>query len=165
MNFRAGMALLGALLGSVAAFVWWTSRALPETVASHFAQSGAADGFSARADYVATMMVMVVLVPLLPALLPGSLLRGGAGLNIPNRGYWLAPERRDATLSFVRVHGLWLAGALALFLGYVHWLTVLANAQKPPALSSGGFYAGLGLFLGMTAVWVWVLFARFRAPQ
>ena len=164
MNFRAGMALLGALLGSVAAFVWWTSQALPETVASHFALSGEADGFSARADYVATMMEMVVLVPLLPALLPGALLRGGAGLNIPDREYWLASERKDATLAFVRVHGLWLAGALALFLGFVHFLTVEANAQKPPVLSNGGFVAGLVMFLGLTAVWVWLLFARFRRP-
>ena len=161
---RAGLAVLLALLASVAAFVWWTSRALPETVASHFALSGAADGFSPRGDYVTMMIVMVVLVPLLPALLPGALLRGGAGLNIPHREYWLAPGRKDATLAFVRVHGLWLAGALALFLGYVHCLTVEANTRMPPALSSGGLYAGLGMFLGLTAVWVWALFARFRRP-
>ena len=161
---RAGMAVLLALLASVAAFVWWTSRALPETVAAHFALSGAADEFSPRGDYVTTMIAMVVLVPLLPALLPGALLKGGAGLNIPNREYWLQPERREGTLAFVRRHGLWLAGALAVFLGYVHWLTVLANAQKPPALSSGGFYAGLAGFLGAVAVWLWVLFARFRRP-
>lgn len=162
MNFRVKIATLLGLLASVAAFVWWTSRDLPAVVASHFTFSGAADGFMPRGDYVTWTIALVVLVPLLPAVLPGALLKGGAGLNIPNRDYWLAPERKADTLAFVSGHGLWLAGALTLFLGHVHWLTVTANAQKPPVLSNGGFLAGLFVFLAATAVWLGTLFARFR---
>jgi hypothetical protein len=164
MSFRVKITALLGVLASIATFVWWTSRTLPDVVASHFSLSGAADGFSPRGDYVATMIALVVLVPLLPALLPGALLRGGAGLNLPDREYWLAPEQKDATLAYVRTHGLWLAVALSLFLAYVHWLTVEANARKPPVLSRGGFLAGLSVFLALTAGWVTVLFARFRRP-
>lgn len=164
MNLRLGVAALIAVLASVATYVGWTSRDLPPVVASHFSLSGVADGFTPRGAYTATMIAFVVLIPMLPAILPGALARNGAGLNIPHREYWLAPERRAATLAFVRGHGLWLAGALALFLGYAHGLTVHANAQEPPALSPGGIYTGLALFLGGVVAWLGVLFARFRRP-
>ena len=156
--------ILLAFLAAEAAYLWWTAQAMPPVVASHFTFSGKADGFMPRGDYIAWMIALVVGVPLLPAILPGALARSGEGLNIPHREYWLAPERRAATLAFVRGHGLWLATALALFLGYTHGLTVRANAQEPPALSSGGLLAGLAVFLGGLAAWLWVLFARFRRP-
>jgi hypothetical protein len=162
MNLRVGAAALAAVLASVATYVGWTSQDLPPLVASHFSFSGKADGFTPRGAYAATMIAFVILIPLLPAIVPGALAGNGAGLNIPNREYWLAPERRAATLAFVRGHGLWLAGALALFLGYAHGLTVHANSQASPALSPGGLYAGLAVFLGGVAAWLGVLFARFR---
>jgi len=164
MNLRVGMPALAFVLASVAAYVGWTSQELPPVVASHFSFSGVADGFTPRGAYTALMIALVVFIPLVPAILPGALARNGAGLNIPNREFWLAPERRAATLAFMRGHGLWLAGALALFMGYNHGLTVRANALEPPALPSGGFYAGMAIFLGVVAAWLWVLLARFRKP-
>jgi hypothetical protein len=48
---------------------------------------------------VLSFSLLLIGVPLLIAFLPGSLAhRSGTHLNIPNRTYWLAPERRDTTL-------------------------------------------------------------------
>lgn len=165
MNARFGTIAFLSLLFAGATFVWHTSASLPPVVASHFGSNGAADGFMPRDTYVAMMLVIAVGLPLLIAFLPGALAsRGGKNLNIPHREYWLAPERRENTITFLRLHGQWFAAALALFLGHVHWLVVQANMLRPPQLSTFGMVAGLVAFFVFLGSWLVVLFARFRRP-
>ena len=52
-------------LAGAAVFLWWTAGAMPEVVGSHFAAEGVADGFMPRGQYVAIMLAVVLLVPLL----------------------------------------------------------------------------------------------------
>jgi hypothetical protein len=100
------------------------------------------------------MLVLVVGVPLLIGVLPGALARKGAArINIPNRDHWLAPERREDTIRFVRLHVLWFAASVALFLGYVHWLVVQANKLRPPELPTAGITTGLAVFSSFLAAW------------
>ncbi len=163
MNPRRGTLALLLLLLMLAGFVWFTASSLPQVVASHFGASGAANDFMPRGTYVALMLVLIVGVPLLLGLLPAALAgEGGSKLNIPNREYWLAPERRESTVAFVRSHGQWFAAAVALFLSYVHWLVVQANKLQPPALSTAGITTGLVVFFLLLAVWLGILYARFR---
>ena len=82
-------------------------------------------------------------------------------MNIPNREYWLAPQRREATAAYVGRHGKRFAVALALFLTYIHGLVVQANAHHPPVLSQPAVLGGLGVFLVAIALWGWALHARF----
>ena len=153
------------LLAALALFVWKSSAELPPIVASHFTSNGTANGFMPRRIYVAISLLMVVVMPLVVAFLPAAMIRrGGSNLNIPNREYWLAPERREGTVDFIREHGLWFAAAVALFLGYVHWLVVGANALHPPELSAAGMRWGMAVFFVGVGVWMMILFARFRRP-
>ncbi len=163
MNPRFGTIALMLLLIVLAAFVWRSSFALPAVVASHFGSSGAADGYMSRGVYIALVLALIVGVPLLLALLPWSVAgKGGRKLNIPHREFWLAPERCDDTLAFIRVHGLWFAAAVAIFMAYVHWLVLRANELQPPRLSTSGMTAGLLVFFLLLAVWLAALYARFR---
>ena len=158
-----GTPALLLLLFALGAFVWLTAEALPPVVASHFSASGAADGFMPRKTYRAILLALVIGAPLLVAFVPVAVTgEGGANLNIPNREYWLAPERRESTIAFIRGHGRGFAAAVALFLSYVHWLVVQANELRPPALSTTGIIAGLVVFFLALAVWLFVLYARFR---
>ncbi len=151
------------LLALAAGFVWSSSAALPPVVASHFGASGAADGFMARADYLLTMLLTLVGVALLVAFLPFVLpYLGDSGINLPNREYWLAPVRRAQTFAFLRLHGLSFASALVTFLAYVHWLVVQANERQPAQLSTPAIITALAVFLAVLAIWLIVLFARFR---
>lgn len=146
--------------------MWATSAGLPAVVASHFAASGQANGFMPRGMYLGIMLGIGIGAPLLVGLLPGALVKGdGRNLNLPNRDYWLAPERREETIAFLRGHGQWFAAAVALFLAYVHWLVVLANRLQPPMLSSSAISSGLIVFFVALAVWIGVLFYRFRRPR
>lgn len=163
MNQRSGAIALWLLILALAAFTWITSSTLPAFVASHFDFGGAANGFMPRGSYIAVLMVLIVGVPLLIALLPLAVGgTEGANLKIPDRDYRLAPERRDSTLGFVRMHGQWFAAAVALFLAYVHWLVVQANQLRPPMLSTTGVTAGLAVFFAVLTVWLAMLHGRFR---
>jgi hypothetical protein len=86
----------------------------------------------------------------------------GRNLKIAHREYWLAPQRRDATLGFLRSHGQWFAMAVVVFIAYVHVLVVQANALQPPRLATARIVAGLVVLSVFLAVWLWALFARFR---
>ena len=162
---RTGTAALLVLLAVLAAFVWRSSQALPPLVASHFAASGAANSYMSRSVYTIVSILLVVGAPLFVAFLPSLLIgKGERKLNLPNRDYWLAPERREATLSFLRAHGKWFAAALAVFLTYAHWLVVQANALKPPVLAPSAILGGLAVFLAALTAWLVVLYVRFRKP-
>jgi len=154
--------LVGAL-----AFVWLTSRALPDVVASHFVASGIANGFMPRTDYVRLMLLILVIVPVTMAYLPAlSLNSPKARINLPNKEYWLAPIRRGETIRVLHAHMVRAATMLLVFLSYVHWLVVRANMLKPPSLPSGWFIGGLIAFILTMLVWSWLLIARFRKlPQ
>ncbi|MFT3663597.1 hypothetical protein [Piscinibacter sp.] len=163
MKPRGSNTALLLLLMALGAFVWRTSAGLPPVVASHFGADGAADGAMARGSYLVLMLLLVVGLPLLIGWLV-PVVAGGEGrhLNIPNRAYWLAPERRAATLAFVYGHLRWFAAAVALFLAYVHLLVVRANAQQPPQLSFSDITGALLVFFLALAAWMAVLWARLR---
>lgn len=163
MKLRFSTIAFLLLLVVLAAFVWRTSQTLPPIVASHFAASGAANGFMPRGAYTALVVFLVVGAPLLLALVPAAAAgKGAKGLNIPNCEYWLAPERRKATTAFIRAGGQWFAAAVALFLTYVHWLVVRANELRPPVLSTAGIVSALVVFFLALAAWLTVLFWRLR---
>lgn len=160
--WSSAIALL-LLLFVLAAFVWLTSAALPEVVASHFGSSGAANGFMPRDTYITVFLAFIVGMPLFLVFLPDAIVRyGDKNLNIPDREYWLAPERREPTTAFVRMYCRSLAAAVAIFMGYVHWLVVRANALQPAELSTMGIAAGLAVFFLFLATWLFLFFARFR---
>jgi hypothetical protein len=158
--------VLALVLAAVAAFILVSGRSLPPIVASHFAASGHANGFMPRGDYLVFMLLIALGVPLLLALIPYSLrsipLRF---VNLPNREYWLAPERREETLVFLQNHGIFLSVLLVAFLCYIHWLVVRANESQPAFFSPSLFVGGFVLFLVAIAIWVGVLIVHFsRRP-
>lgn len=162
---RLPMGALIALLLAAAGFVHFSSVSLPPVVASHFAAGGAANGFMPRNGYVTLMTALVVGVPLLLAGVSSLVAFMPVNrINLPNRAYWLAPERVDETMAFLQMHGRYFAVLLAAFLCFVHWLVVLANGQQPRLFPERPFMAGLILFLFATLGWIGVLIARFRRP-
>jgi hypothetical protein len=157
----AGTALLAA---GAAAFVCISGRSLPDTVGSHFAASGNATGFLPRALYLRLTLIFVVLLPLAINLVASLSLRSvNARVNIPNRDYWLAPERKAESVEFVRRQIARFSAMLMVFICYVHWLVVRANALTPPLLSSPWFMAGLIAFLVSALLWATNFLRRFRA--
>jgi len=124
---------------------------------------GYANGFTSRGAYVGLMLVIDAGLPtLLVSLTHFALGSPKARINLPNRDYWLAPERRAETVSYLRAHMTRFAGVLMAFLCYVHWLVVRANEVQPARLSSPWVNAGLAAFVVFAVVWTRMLLRRFR---
>jgi serine/threonine-protein kinase len=152
-----------ALLVAALVFVYYTSGSMPKIVASHFSSSGDATGFLPRTLYVQLTLAVVLLPPVFLVYLPRrTLRRPKARINLPNRDYWLAPERRAHTIEVLARQCTRFGEMLLVFLCYAHYLVVRANAQTPPRLATGWFLAGLVVFLGFTVLWAARLIARFR---
>ena len=156
-----GRVLLFVLV-AVGGFVFFTSQGLPDVVASHFGRGGAANGAMGKGAYTVFMLVMSIGVPLLVAgstvlvkRLPPQL------VNLPNKRYWLAPERRAESLEALGSLSAGFAAGLAVFLAFVHWLVVRANAARPPKLDEGWFIFGLAAFALATLLWLVALYRRF----
>ena len=160
---RSATASLVGVVVAVAVYELLSGRSLPTYVASHFAGNGAANGYMPRSAYVAFMLVVTISLPvvifasarILPRV-PPSL------LNLPNRDYWLAPERRAQTYGYLSDHTAYFATMLAVFLGFVHWRVVAANALHPPTLEPVVFVGGLIAFLIALVLWIAALAAHFR---
>jgi uncharacterized membrane protein len=139
---------------------------LPERIASHFDASGHPDGLGTRNEFfavegavVAGMIVLVLFLEWLVPRMPAS------RVSLPNKDYWLAPERRAATdLTIQR----WSATFLLLSLGflvYVMQLALLVNVTGDNAYMFVPMWAGLGAFLLLATALSVKLIRQFRKPR
>src|SRR5688572_25688071 len=95
------VALLVTLVAAALRFATHVGR-LPPVVASHFGPSGEPDAWMSRGAFacftllpLGVVLIVSFLAPLLVEKLPPAL------INLPNKEYWLTPERRsEATLRF-----------------------------------------------------------------
>lgn len=158
--------LFGVLLLAAAILVSSLCATLPQLVAIHFDAAGVANGFAPRASVRSFMFAFTLGAPLfiaavtglLPRMLPASM------INIPNRGYWLAPDRAADTVNFMSDQGIWFGCIFVIFLGGVDWMVVKANSSVPAGLDSTKFIEMLIAFF-VAIAWLMVrMFRRFRAP-
>ena len=156
-----------AYVVAVALLVWhgWSQLPdLPEQVASHFDASGRPDAWSSRDDYARTTWLLNGFLIVLFAGLAAGLNRLPAGLiNIPNRSWWLAPQRADTTRAEIAAWVLGLGAWMFLFLLFLEDRIVRVNRGE--MATTEHLWPGLGVFLAGTAVWTALLLRRYlRRP-
>ena len=159
--------LLPALLvtGAALVYVWLSSDALPDVVASHFRGDGTANGYMLRASYLRFTVILLAAVTVLFAILPGLIVSSpGRPLRVPNADYWLAPQRRAETVAYLREHFGRLSPLLVGFLCAVHALVVRANESVPPRLPARWFYGAIALLMLALGLWMRAFMVRFRRP-
>jgi hypothetical protein len=84
--------------------------------------------------------------------------------NLPNRDYWLAPERREETIDVISSQMKWFgAASLALYLVVIQ-MVVETNRTSVPRLDSASMFVVLGIYLLFTGVWLVRFILRFRKP-
>jgi uncharacterized membrane protein len=137
---------------------------LPDRVASHFGASGKPDAWSGKGSIV---KIYVIVVAFIAVLFPGIgfILRKTptSMINLPNKDYWLSPERKQETIDVLSRQFLWFGSAtLLLLLDIFHqsFRVHLGQAQtlEHPLASIVGYV----LF---TTLWSIALIAKFmRKP-
>jgi uncharacterized membrane protein len=138
---------------------------MPDIVASHFDGLGAPNGWSSRVGffgtYLAILLMLVVIFEVVPRL---SESWSGFWRNLPNRDYWLAPERIDRTRAFLR-RQMMLMGNLHLLLAiFAIQLAIQANFAPEPRMHSSIVWV-LGIYFLALAAWLIFFFLHFRKPH
>lgn len=132
---------------------FYSSR-MPWVIASHFGSHGAPNGWQTQSAFFAMEIFVVAIAALLGFLVPKTLSAIPVSLiNLPNKQYWLAPERRESTLGYFRLHFAWFGCALLAFLLFVMELAFRANLTTPHQLNNTAFIAALIAFLAFMTFW------------
>lgn len=116
---------------------------LPQRMATHFDVSGKADGYQTRDGFAWTSVLISLALLALFAVLPAILARlPERMINLPNKDYWLVPERRAQILERLTKMGDWLGCATIGLLTGVFELVIRANlAGAPLARKSGSCWS------------------------
>jgi uncharacterized membrane protein len=161
---RSTIAFLALMvtLACVLVGLFATTSQLPPRVASHFDGAGMPDRWMMRGAYLCTMAgVSVGLTAFLVGIFFCVRYFPTSAINLPQRGYWAEPERREETFAYLFRAGVWLAIFQAVFLFGIHLLVVSANALQPAKLSSS-IWLLVGGFLLVTIVWSCFFVMHFR---
>jgi phosphoglycerol transferase MdoB-like AlkP superfamily enzyme len=142
-----------------------TVSSLPPLVASHFDAAGHPNAYMSREFYTKFIFAMGVGFPLAMVALLAAIYSKASDMKLPNRDYWLAPERIAQTRSMLVAHGVWFGCLMVAMVCYVHWLELGAHRSKPPQLSNAMFMGGLFAFLGVAVGWILALVRAFRRPR
>jgi uncharacterized membrane protein len=152
---RVPLVLVGVLYLVLFAALLGTFERLPDRVASHFNGAGAPDGWMTRTDYLAFTTGLAIFLPgLVVGLCFALRFMPAWTFNLPNRDYWLAPERRAETFAYFFRHSLWFACLAILFVIGIHLTVVEANNNLPSRLSLPLLLLTAGGFLIGMVVWI-----------
>jgi hypothetical protein len=144
-----------------------TAMTLPPVVAVHFVKGGAPNGWQTQSQMFVLGLILLVVcavvgfgIPRIIAAIPLAL------VNLPNKTYWFAPERREETIGFFKTWFAWFGCALLAFLIVVNQLVYEANLTQPKHLDTAKFTAAMIAFLTFVAVWSVRMILRFgRQPE
>ena len=125
------LAVLVVLTCASIAFFVFFGPDFPPTMAVHFGIGGHANGEMDRVQFIVLGSFLSFMLPafiaamvgVLPRVLPVSM------LSLPNKEYWLAPERREQTLDGLLWLGLWLGCLVQAFLMIVNIGIYRANIR------------------------------------
>lgn len=140
---------------------------LPHVMASHFDAHGTPNGWQPKAAFFILIGAVIVICTIpafivprwLPSLSPEK-------INLPNKTYWLAPERRDETWRFFRVQMAWWGCALLFVLLYAMFQAINANLPSVGQFNSEGMWYVLAAFLLFSITWVVHLVRHFsKSPD
>ncbi len=119
----------------------------PDRVASHFGVSGRPDAWASKESFMKIYLVAVGFITVLFSGIGCVLRRTSDSLiNLPNKDYWLSPERREETMDFLSRRFLGFGSAtLLLFLDMFHQSFRVhlgrASALEHPAASIVAYVA------------------------
>lgn len=121
-------------------YVEYSSAQLPERFATHFGANGTPDGWMGKDENVSFVAVMGIGIPwlivglgLLTRFLPNYL------FNLPNKDYWLSPERKTQTCLYVCRYIIWMMCITVLLFAGGQYSIVKANQSSPVKMSMSLF--------------------------
>ncbi len=131
---------------------------LPYKVAIHFNANGIPDNFSDKL-FSALLQVGIIVFMTIVIFVADYFVKHGSDdfINIPNRKYWLAPERRKRTIDLLSTFVYWLGILTNVFLLFASQLLIYVNL-KPTVSIGHNFWEYLTVYLLAIFISIWVFF-------
>lgn len=168
MNDSRFPALFFLLLLALAMLQWVHAYPqLPDRMASHFSANGTPNGWQPKQAFFLVMPLVVVLCAVMSFLVPRVIaLMPSDKINLPNKDYWLAPERRDETWRFFGAQMAWFGCALLFLLLSAASLAINANLPSIGQFDSQRMWYVLAGFVIFVVIWM-IHFVRhfFNVPN
>lgn len=121
---------------------------VPQRMASHFAADGRANGWQSREAFFVLIILVSASSAVVCFLAPRQIAaRANAKINLPNRDYWLAPERREETMRFISATMAWFGCGILFVLISGTFLALQANLAPEHRFNSEAMLVVLGGFL------------------
>ena len=129
---------------------------MPQRMASHFAADGSVNGWQSREAFFVLMLLVTSTSAIVGFLAPRHIAaRSNARINLPNRDYWLAPERREETMHFISATMAWFACGILFVLISGTFLALQANLAPDRRFNSEAMLVVLvGFLLGLLSILV-----------
>jgi uncharacterized membrane protein len=152
------------LVATLAQTAWYYPR-LPIRMASHFDVSGHVNAYMPKQDFLKLHLVVVGLLSLISLVISTLIGRLPSSMvNLPNKEYWLAPERRQQTMRMIQGHLIGFGDAMLLFLFVVFGDAMRASLMPEPRLPNRVW--ALLVMLGVFSIgWTVHLLRTFRLPD
>ena len=139
---------------------------LPDRIAVHFNAAVTANGWGSKTGFFQMFGVVIVLIAilfggfgLLIRLIPDAL------INLPNKDYWLAPERREETRDRIAGQLLIMGTMTMLLLDGVLFVSLKANLAPTPALPSEWMWGMLIAYALGNIIWTVKMLLSFCRPS
>lgn len=165
MNSRLAKLAFVALAAYAAIHFSSLYSQLPEVVASHFDGRGVANGWQTKSAFFGVLVGVSVLaavfgfgIPRIISAMPMEL------INLPNKRYWLAPERRAGTMNFLNGYFAWFGCALFIVILVTFDFALQANLHPDHRLDATRMLLLLGGFLAFAILGTIRIFKRFGYP-
>ena len=160
----ARIVFLALAAATLAQMAWYYPR-LPTRIASHFDAAGQVNAFMPKDAFFVVHLVVLGLMALSFLLVPALVTRLPPGMiNLPNKDYWLAPERRAHTAQKLQSSMVGFGNVMLLFLLLVFGEAMRANLLPTPHLSNRIWV--LLVLLGVSVIyWTVRLMRAFRLPK
>jgi uncharacterized membrane protein len=135
---------------------------LPPLVATEYGLSGEPKSWMVKGTFVIFNITLLFGLPIFLLLVGWICTKLPKWMiDLPNKDYWLAPERKAATSASLFLFMLWLACGIELFLTLLVWAVYRANLGHPEVMRQTPFYL-LGGFLTFMAGWIIRFYVKFR---
>lgn len=138
---------------------------LPGVVASHFDGRGRPNGWQTKQAFFAVIAGMTILCVLIGFGLASII---GAIpiqlINLPNKRYWLSPERRDETLEWLKAYFGWFACGIYLVMIVFFDYAAQSNLHPDHPPGTARLWYTLGGFLMFVIAWLARMFTKFLRP-
>lgn len=101
---------------------------MPPRMAAHFAADGYPNGWQPRESFFLLTIILCASSGVVAFFAPWQIAsKRNTRINLPNREYWLAPERREATMRYIASTMSWFGCGLLLVLISGTFLALRAN--------------------------------------